>query len=272
MWLESGFEAAAGWLPALEMRLYTLGDPQPVDLRAVDVRPVDLRANERAPASIGRTPVGLPVPADGPVRSEVFAAIGVPEWLETALLEVRTRWGQMRGSLGAVRTRVWVTAAAALVAVVAGFTLIPGPATDATAQPEPARTPMAASATAPSPRVGDDPLVAADPVMSDDPLVAVPALLAARERCIRDLSVLCLDAVGQQGSAALDDDQQLVRDLQSGGELPARWSVVVGELVLEERLGDSAMVSLGDVSDSEPASILLMKGEAGWRIRDYLER
>jgi hypothetical protein len=286
VWLESGFEAAAGWLPALESRLYSLGEPQPVDLRAVDLlaidqrpvdlRPVDLRgdlrAGERAPSAIGGPAFGSPGPADDPARSEVFSAVGVPEWLETALLEVRTRWAQVRGSLSAVRTRVWVTAAAALVAVVAGFTFIPGPATDATAQPEPPSTPTAAPAAAPSPRAGDDSSLDADPVMRDDPLAAVPALLAARERCIRDLSVLCLDAVGQQGSAALDDDQQLIRDLQSGGELPASWSVIAGELLLEERLGDSAMVSLGDVSDSEPASILLMKGEAGWRIRDYLER
>ena len=41
---------------------------------------------------------------------------------------------------------------------------------------------------------------------------------------------------------------------------------------LEERLGDSALVSLGDVTDSEPASLIMMKSEAGWRIRDYLER
>jgi hypothetical protein len=32
------------------------------------------------------------------------------------------------------------------------------------------------------------------------------------------------------------------------------------------------ILDLVDVADSEPASVLLMKGEAGWRIRDYLER
>jgi len=38
---------------------------------------------------------------------------------------------------------------------------------------------------------------------------------------------------------------------------------------LVQRLGDSALVFLGP--GTEPASLLLVKGEAGWRIRDYLE-
>ena len=106
----------------------------------------------------------------------------------------------------------------------------------------------------------------------DNPLAALPELLALRERCIRDLSVLCLDDVDQPGSAALAEDQLLVRSLQQGSELPETLRVSASDLTLEERLGDSALVSLGDVTDSEPASLLMMKSEAGWRIRDYLER
>jgi hypothetical protein len=37
-----------------------------------------------------------------------------------------------------------------------------------------------------------------------------------------------------------------------------------------ERLGDSVLVDLDP--ESQPASVLLMKGEAGWRIRDYVAR
>src|SRR5690606_5655524 len=106
----------------------------------------------------------------------------------------------------------------------------------------------------------------------DDPAAAAVALLAERDRCVRELSVLCLDGVGQPGSAALAADQQLVRDLQAGGELPEPWLASLAQVTVIERLGDSALVSLGDVADSEPASLLLMQGEAGWRIRGYLER
>jgi hypothetical protein len=96
-------------------------------------------------------------------------------------------------------------------------------------------------------------------------------LLELRERCIRDLSVLCLDDVAHAGSTALAADQQLIRDVQAGGELPELVTIVASEIMLEERLGNSALLSLGDVAESEPASVLLMKVEAGWRIRDFLD-
>jgi hypothetical protein len=39
---------------------------------------------------------------------------------------------------------------------------------------------------------------------------------------------------------------------------------------LVERLGDSALVGLGNGPETTPASTLVMRGEAGWRIRAYL--
>ena len=101
---------------------------------------------------------------------------------------------------------------------------------------------------------------------------ALIALLDARERCIRDLSVLCLDDVGQIASAALAADQDLVRRLQSGEESSLPWVVSRAQLSISERLGDSVLLTVDDAEDSEPASILMMRSEAGWRIRDYLER
>ena len=84
------------------------------------------------------------------------------------------------------------------------------------------------------------------------------------------MSVLCLDAVVQPDSAAAAADRALIRDIQTGKELPTSWGVESDEVILEERLGDSAIVSLGDTADDQPTSLLLMKVEAGWRIRDYL--
>jgi hypothetical protein len=109
-----------------------------------------------------------------------------------------------------------------------------------------------------------------DPAASDDPLVAVTALLERRDQCIRDQSVLCLDGVAQPGSAALASDVALVRSIQAGGELPEDAAIAVGQPRLVERLGDSAIVDLGAGRDSITASTLVMRGEAGWRIRDYL--
>jgi hypothetical protein len=100
----------------------------------------------------------------------------------------------------------------------------------------------------------------------DDPLAALRELAARRETCFRDLSVLCLDGVDEAGSSAWEVDRAALRAVIEGGNAPRRLSLTTAVLV--ERLGDSALIELGP--DSDPASVLLLKGEAGWRIRDYL--
>lgn len=105
------------------------------------------------------------------------------------------------------------------------------------------------------------------PDLPDDVLEATVVLLDLRERCLRELSMLCLDAVDQPGSAALDEDRALISSVQAGGEIPA-FAILPGDPVLVERLGDSALVDLPE--GSTPASLLLMSTDAGWRIRDYV--
>ena len=100
----------------------------------------------------------------------------------------------------------------------------------------------------------------------DDPVAAAVVLFAVRDGCIRDLDVDCLDDVDQAGSAALDADRELVGAIMDGGAAGPLPSTEGASLA--QRLGDSALVALRP--DSEPASVLLVKGEAGWRIRDYL--
>ncbi|HEY4224682.1 MAG TPA: hypothetical protein VGM70_02610 [Pseudolysinimonas sp.] len=117
---------------------------------------------------------------------------------------------------------------------------------------------------------GPTPSRAGDPALGgDDPLAATAALLAARDRCLASLSVLCLDGVDEAGSGALADDQAAIRAAQQGAELPdpTAGGRSTGAAVLVERLGDSALVRLGE---DGPASLLLVKGEAGWRIRDVM--
>jgi hypothetical protein len=206
-------------------------------------------------------------------------------------------WEHARG----VRRRYWAVAAAAVTTLVVAGAVVPGsdraggdpPTAGAGAVDTPSGT-TDESAIEPGPDAGlgdPDPGREAeaepepddnggggttdgadDPTRSDDPLVALPALLAQRDRCVRDLSVLCLDLVDQAGSAALQRDAELVRSVREGGELPDGATVVLGTPTLVERLGDSALVDLGAAPDSETASTLMMRGEAGWRIRDYLGR
>jgi hypothetical protein len=101
--------------------------------------------------------------------------------------------------------------------------------------------------------------------LPDDPVEALPLLLAERTRCIADLSVLCLEAVDQSGSTALVDDRALIEATLAG--TAAEYHDVVGTSpVLRERLGDSALVGVGE--QSSPASVLMIRTEAGWRVRE----
>ncbi len=176
---------------------------------------------------------------------------------------------RVRASLGAVRAPVWIVAALVGVALVAAIIFVPQADSGARADSEPTPTP-----TVTEPGHGWTPTGttedSADPVQGDDPITAVVALLKAREGCVTDRSVLCLDAVGQIGSSALDDDQRLIRTLQDGAETPEPFLVDAAQVTLVERLGDTALVELDGVTETQPASVLMMRTEAGWRIRDYL--
>jgi hypothetical protein len=126
--------------------------------------------------------------------------------------------------------------------------------------------PATGPSTSPSPLPPDLGIDSAPSIEQDDPLAALDALLDQREGCLRDLSVLCLDAVDEQGSQALDTDRDALSAIYDGGVEPSELSAAGA--VLTERLGGSALIALAPGSD--PASVLLVKGEAGWRIRDYL--
>lgn len=235
------------WFDELADRLFDLGFPEPVDFAQDDVAV----AVPRVPGRLASGP---------PVDVEETTALPIPAWVAGLLpdgaADILTR---ARGALRLVRPRVWAMAGAVGAALVAALVLVP--------QGEPG----AAQGQPPSPSSSTTPLPDAGPVSGDDPVAALVALLDARDRCVRDLSVLCLDAVGQAGSAALAADQALIRSVQSGAEAPAPFTVAAAQVTVDERLGDSVILDLGDVADSEPASVLLMKGEAGWRIRDYLQ-
>ncbi|QEO10196.1 hypothetical protein [Protaetiibacter larvae] len=121
-------------------------------------------------------------------------------------------------------------------------------------------------AGAAGPTVSAAPTAHPEPV-TDDPLEALGLLIAHREECFRESSLLCLDEVDQQGSAALAADRAALLAQRSGGE-GVRVAVDADTAVIVERLGDSVLVEAGPETD--PASILLMRTEAGSRIRDWI--
>jgi len=206
----------------------------------------------------------------------MLAAVAIPEWADDVARRAGMVGRKVADGLKEVRTRVWVLAAGVLVALMAVSTagLVVPRASAGSSETDPASPLSSAPDGRPAAPDGSSPPPPgpAEPIVGDDPVAAAVALLAAREQCILDLSILCLDGVAQQSSAALASDSALVRGIRSGGaELPTLLSP--GAPTLVERLGDSAIVRL-DPDDgagiNTTTSLLLMKGEAGWRIRDYL--
>ena len=228
-------------------------------------------------------------------RWEVLAERAGAPRVGEALARIAGAWdGASRG-----RRRVLLAGGSAALVVAVGVLGLPsggsadldaadeGPAASGSAVPELAETGSAVSGSAVSGSVtpGD---AGADPsgesihdaaedgpsstvLLADDPRAASAVLVETRERCLDELSILCLDQVFQQGSAAMDADRDVILVIQSGGEATAtRWSIdsQPSEWIVVERLGGTALIRLGP--ESTAASLLLMKGEAGWRIREYL--
>ena len=153
-------------------------------------------------------------------------------------------------------------------------TSVSGSASPAT--PGPA-TPSASPTASPAPVTEPgDTGTAVTTVEGDEPVSAVRALLRLRSGCLRAASPACLDGVDQAGSAALASDGQAARAGQQGERAVFAVEAEQTSPTLVERRGDVALVAvvLTDASldgASKPASVLVVKGEAGWRIRQIFE-
>jgi len=192
--------------------------------------------------------------------SLALAGAHLPAWLESMAREwvqsARDRALRTLQSLRTVRKPFWVAAAAMVVAIVAAAVLL-----QPSAGSELERQPVVAEPT---------PIETANPaILGDDPLVAAEALLAARDQCFEARSVLCLDAVDQPGSAILERDADAIRLAQMGVEsAPIRVADATLELV--EELGDAVLISVRVEPDAARASLLIVRSDAGWRIRELL--
>ena len=150
----------------------------------------------------------------------------------------------------------------------------------------PSGLPSGASSDASSDKAGRDTDAAAvptDSLLADDPAAATLTLLAMRDRCLSDASVLCLDAVDQAGSVVSAADVYALRQGQPGAPIGGgapRGNTASFTASVQERTGNSALVLLTPVADAagaqvvetrQPASALVIKGEAGWRLRELFD-
>ena len=111
-------------------------------------------------------------------------------------------------------------------------------------------------------------------IAGDDPVAAVVALLAGRASCLSAASLVCLVGVDQTGSAVLALDSYDARQRQQGGSGPQLPDYVGFLPSLAERTGNLAVVALAPGAGNEkgqPASVLVVKGEDGWRLREIFD-
>jgi hypothetical protein len=305
-WLESAEPALLADTMTAELcdRLFDFADGTPIELAALDepspegaaplvvvaghVRPGPARPGPALPGPVlpGLVFPGLVFPKQ--VFPEIKGEVPKAEVRPGPLARTATRVGL---ALHKVRRPFWVVGALGLTAVVSAVAVFPstaatdvgapsGPATSTAGAAHPTVVPGGAGPTA---AAEDEDNERDKSIAGDDPVAAAVALLAARERCMSTLSVLCLDGVDQEGSAALDGDRQVIRSLQEKGTATRERSLADATVELSQRLGDSALMTVtattGPTSTdantteakedkSEPTSLLLIKSEAGWRIRD----
>jgi hypothetical protein len=199
--------------------------------------------------------------------------------------------GVMRRELGAVRPRVWVLGATALLLLAIGAVGLPlltdaahGEAAEPTAEPTTTGSPSGAASeqvpTAAPSAIPDTTDADSAAAASPDPDVAAPALLRLRAACLRRADLACVSTVDEAGSAIEDADRTTVS--AGGGDHSGDGSLHVTDLRgPARRMGDGALVELRpDPAEGEeatggpgrrPASLLIVRGEAGWRIRDLMD-
>jgi hypothetical protein len=102
---------------------------------------------------------------------------------------------------------------------------------------------------------------------ADEPVTAVGDLLRARDACFERGSEECLRSVDQADSALLTDDLTAIRASEQPAPLGGRSLSVI------QRTGDVVLMELapaeGDAgAATQSASLLAMRSEAGWRLRE----
>ncbi|MGG7508267.1 hypothetical protein [Plantibacter sp. YIM 135249] len=113
-------------------------------------------------------------------------------------------------------------------------------------------------------------LGAEDALKGDDPLAATVELLRRRSACLAAADAACLGTLSEPGSAADEADREAV-----AGPAEGRRAVDVeaGSVSLVGRQGDAAVCSGTAVppagtTERQPVTILVMRTETGWRLRE----
>jgi hypothetical protein len=243
---------SAGFPVQLESGLFSFADAVPVSVGPDRAEPTVPHRFD-----LGRV---TDLPAEAPSRPPLLRLIAhqlgkVSEWLREPLAGAVA-------TLRRVRRRVWVIAGIGVIAMVATAVLVAQPSV--VSKVGPGAQEVEQISVQPGPP---------DAAMGEDPVAAAVALLERRRECITERSIACLETVHQPESGARIADIAQVTAVESGGELHDDV-FSAHDVTLIDRMGDTALLALG-TADAEPsthaiASVLVIRTEAGWRIRSLL--
>jgi len=149
---------------------------------------------------------------------------------------------------------------------------VPGPTRDPDAAAESA-TEHAESASPdgePGHAEADEPVGAAG-ITGDDAAAAARSLLERRAECFATLDLECLDTVVQPGSAIESADRATMLAARDGAASPDDGFDLSAVQVTAE-MGDAVLIGVTRATPGrEPASLLVVRGEAGWRLREIFD-
>ncbi|RUQ86178.1 hypothetical protein [Labedella gwakjiensis] len=206
---------------------------------------------------------------------------GVRQVLAHASSRMSSLVGPLSASVrsGGRRRRVLLSAIAGICAAAVVVLLIPaGEPVAGQLEPGDVRTspPSLAGATRGS-SPGEDPDASppeatadadADGGHSDDAIAGTRAVLDVVARCARDQTDVCW-------SAAVEPGSRLSAAVSHGGaaELPSALLLPVEavEIVQEDDFGDARLIVITPTGETKPASVLMIRTEAGWRLREVFE-
>ncbi|KRC62606.1 hypothetical protein ASE14_01900 [Agromyces sp. Root81] len=104
----------------------------------------------------------------------------------------------------------------------------------------------------------------------DDVVAAAQQLLTRREACFDALDLACLADVLQPGSALETADASAMTVARDGGDVPAELDSTRVDIVTD--MGSAVLLTVPyATAEREPASLLVMRSEAGWRLREIFD-
>jgi serine/threonine protein kinase len=297
-----GNGASDSFLPLLESWLFKQGTPLPLrseefglsndNEESLRSRPGPLigefpsrrqlpnAAHSEWPEPDGQSTEDSP-PKTAATLASLLRMLPLPEWVQMAAAERSRR----RRKAGLRRRPVIVSMVGTVVLMMAALVLIPGGEGDDIGAELGSESDVSLGLapeiqTGASGEADQESNDQAAAILGDDPAAALAALSARRNRCLTAKSVDCLSGVNQWQSAAGSADGALLAGVPAGE--PAHFVPFdTRSLSTVQRSGNSAIVAAAGSSDmtqgqvvvnDEPASFLLMKGEAGWRLRDVFFR